>query len=41
VESSAADTLLDRYRRWRRETWWHNEMGDKRSHFQAAEQFRR
>jgi hypothetical protein len=39
--SSAGDALLDRYQRWRRETWWHNEMGDKRSHFQAAEQFRR
>lgn len=32
---------LDRYQRWRRETWWRNEMGDKQSHFQAAESFRR
>jgi hypothetical protein len=34
-------SLLDRYQRWRRETWWHNEMGDKRSSSKPAEQFRR
>jgi hypothetical protein len=39
--SSAAGDLLDRYQRWRRESWWRNEMGDKKSHFSAAEQFRR
>jgi hypothetical protein len=39
--SQTADRLLDRYQRRRRETWWRNEMGDKQSHFKAAEQFRR
>jgi hypothetical protein len=39
--NKTADGLLDRYQRWRRETWWRNEMGDKQSHFKAAEQFRR
>jgi hypothetical protein len=39
--SNTADGLLDRYQRWRRETWWRNAMGDKQSHFEAAEQFRR
>jgi hypothetical protein len=39
--SDSAGALLDRYQRWRRETWWHNEMGDKQSHFKPAEQFRR
>jgi hypothetical protein len=39
--SETADGLLDRYQRWRRETWWRNEMGDKQSHFKAAERFRR
>jgi hypothetical protein len=39
--SETAGGLLDRYQRWRRETWWRNEMGDKQSHFAAAEQFRR
>jgi hypothetical protein len=39
--NSTAAALLDRYQRWRRETWWRNEMGDKQSHFKAAEQFRR
>jgi hypothetical protein len=39
--SNTADGLLDRYQRWRRETWWQNEMGDKQSHFSATEQFRR
>jgi hypothetical protein len=32
---------LDRYARWRRETWWRNEMGDKNSKFAPAEHFRR
>ncbi|MDT4912537.1 MAG: hypothetical protein QOC66_1665 [Pseudonocardiales bacterium] len=32
---------LDRYARWRRETWWRNEMGDKQSKFAPAEQLRR
>jgi hypothetical protein len=32
---------LDRYSRWRRETWWRNEMGDKQSKFAAAEPLRR
>ena len=39
--SQAASDRLDRYQRWRRETWWRNEMGDKQSHFHAAEAFRR
>jgi hypothetical protein len=39
--NKTADALLDRYQRWRREIWWHNEMGDRRSHFQAAASFRR
>jgi hypothetical protein len=39
--SQAVSEHLDRYQRWRREMWWRNEMGDKRSHFQAAETFRR
>jgi hypothetical protein len=37
---TAADRL-DRYQRWRRESWWRNEMGDRQSHFAAAESFRR
>jgi hypothetical protein len=36
-----ADRLLDRYPCRRRETWWRNEMGEKQSHFKAAEHFRR
>jgi hypothetical protein len=39
--NTTAGALLDRYQRRRRETWWRNEMGDKQSHFKAAEQFRR
>jgi hypothetical protein len=39
--SPTVERLQDRYARRRRETWWRNEMGDKRSHFQPAEQFRR
>ena len=31
---------LDGYQRWRRETWWHNEMGDT-NYFRGAESFRR
>jgi hypothetical protein len=32
--------LQDRYARWRRNTWFRNEMGDRESHFKAAETFR-
>ena len=32
---------LDRFQRWRRESWWRNEMGDRESKFQAPESFRR
>jgi hypothetical protein len=39
--NNTADALLDRYQRWRRETWWRNEMGDKQSHFKPVERFRR
>lgn len=39
--SRLAADQLDRYQRWRRETWWRNEMGDRQSHFRAAESFRR
>jgi hypothetical protein len=39
--SPAVERLQDRYARWRRETWWRNEMGDKQSHFKPAESFRR
>jgi hypothetical protein len=35
------DTVMDSYCRWRRETWWANEMGKQRSRFTAREQFRR
>ncbi|MEA2218325.1 MAG: hypothetical protein QOJ35_951, partial [Solirubrobacteraceae bacterium] len=38
--NATAGKLLDRFQRRRRETWWRNEMGDKQSHFKAAEQFR-
>jgi hypothetical protein len=31
--SETVDRLQDRYARWRRETWWRNEMGHKPSHF--------
>jgi hypothetical protein len=48
----AGDSALNRYvghllgvqPRWypeRDETWWRNEMGEKQSHFQPAEEFRR
>jgi hypothetical protein len=40
-DSPTVERLQDRYPRWRRETWWRNEMGDKQSHFKPAEQFRR
>jgi ER-bound oxygenase mpaB/B'/Rubber oxygenase, catalytic domain len=33
--------LQDRFARWRRNTWFHNEMGDRDAHFKAAETFRR
>jgi hypothetical protein len=39
--SRTVERLQDRYARWRRETWWRNEMGEKQSHFKPAEQFRR
>jgi hypothetical protein len=39
--NATAEGLLDRYQRGRRETWWHNEMGEKQSHFKPVEQFRR
>jgi hypothetical protein len=39
--NSAVADRLDRYQRWRRESWWRNEMGERKSHFQAAESFRR
>ena len=29
----SAPLSFDRYQRWRRESWWRNEMGDKQSHF--------
>jgi SAM-dependent methyltransferase len=31
----------DRFARWRRNTWFRNEMGDRDAHFKAAETFRR
>ena len=31
--SATVDRLQDRYARWRRETWWRNEMGDQPSQF--------
>jgi hypothetical protein len=39
--SPTVERLQDRYARWRRETWWRNEMGDRESHFRPAEKFRR
>jgi hypothetical protein len=33
--------LHDRFARWRRNTWFRNEMGDRDAHFKAAETFRR
>jgi hypothetical protein len=33
--------LQDRFARWRRNTWFRNEMGDSDAHFKAAETFRR
>ena len=39
--SPAVQRLQDRYARWRRESWWRNEMGEAQSHFKPAEQFRR
>jgi hypothetical protein len=39
--SSRFDAAMDKYARWRRETWWTNEMGKQRGKFAAREQFRR
>jgi hypothetical protein len=39
--SRRVDAAMDRYSRWRRETWWTNEMGKQRSRFTAREEFRR
>ena len=33
--------LQDRIARWRRNTWFRNEMGDRDAHFKSAERFRR
>ena len=32
--------MQDRFARWRRNTWFRNEMGDRDAHFKAAESFR-
>jgi hypothetical protein len=32
---------LERFQRWRRRSWWRNEMGDRQAAFQAADTFRR
>jgi hypothetical protein len=34
------ERLQDRFARWRRNTWFRNEMGDRDTHFKAAETFR-
>ncbi|HEV7585677.1 MAG TPA: oxygenase MpaB family protein [Solirubrobacteraceae bacterium] len=39
--SATVARLQDRYARWRREAWWRHEMGERQSHFKAAEQLRR
>lgn len=39
--NSRIDASMDRYWRWRRETWFANEMGAENSRFSAREQFRR
>ncbi|HEX2314072.1 MAG TPA: oxygenase MpaB family protein [Thermomonospora sp.] len=36
-----AARLLDRYQRWRRQTWWRNGMGDTTPAYTAAETLRR
>jgi hypothetical protein len=36
-----ADAVADRYARWRRETWYRNEMGDRAAQFEPAAAFRR
>jgi hypothetical protein len=36
-----ADDVADRYARWRRETWYRNEMGDRPARFEPAAAFRR
>jgi hypothetical protein len=33
--------LQDRFARWRRNTWFRNEMGNRDAHFKPAESFRR
>jgi hypothetical protein len=33
--------LQDRIARWRRNTWFRNEMGDRDARFKSAETFRR
>jgi hypothetical protein len=33
--------IQDQFARWRRNTWFRNEMGDRDAHFKAAETFRR
>jgi hypothetical protein len=39
--SARIERLQDRLARWRRNTWFRNEMGDREAHFKAAETFRR
>jgi hypothetical protein len=39
--SGRFDSAMDHYCRWRRETWFANEMGGDRGAFSAREQFRR
>jgi hypothetical protein len=39
--SRHAGQAFERYQRWRRQSWWRNEMGDRQAAFQAAEAFRR
>lgn len=33
--------IQDRFARWRRNTWFRNEMGNREAHFKAVETFRR
>jgi hypothetical protein len=39
--SARISRLQDRFARWRRNTWFRNEMGDRDAHFKAADTFRR
>jgi hypothetical protein len=39
--SARIAVLQDRFARWRRNTWFRNEMGDRDAHFEATETFRR